>query len=247
MNLIETVFATGSIGWIFLVPILRAAASIFLALAVSRDSKARSNGSSALWGLAILLMPMLFGIIYFIYSRFLCEAKPDTPVDKKYAKQSKRLCILAVFTYFVMAAVLVVSIILLVSSGIAGIESGDLIPHYYDMNGVEYEEPSQVPLYDREGNVYTVAESENGINYYPYFDRNGVEYDLDKTYISEDGYFYYDENNELQAMNELYYYDKHYYDDEGNLYAKIDDYAYWDDDGKICIVYLGARERYAFE
>lgn len=247
MSLIETVFTSGYIGWVIIVPILRAAASIFAALAVSKDSKARNNGSSILWGLAILLSPVLFGIIYFVYSRFLSESKPDTIKDKKYAKQSKRLFILAVFTYLVMAAMLIISIILIASSGIAGIESGDFIPQYYDINGIEYDKAQQVPLYDEEGNTYKIAKSDDGINYYPYFDQNGVEYDLDKTYISQDGYFYYDKDNELIETDELFYYDKHFYDEKGNIYAKIDECAYWDGDGNICIVYIGAKTRYAFK
>ncbi len=74
------------------------------------------------------------------------------------------------------------------------------------------------------------------------------KYLLEHCYVSQDGYFYYDENDELIDTKEaFYYYDKHWTDENGTLYAHIDNGVYWDKDGNLCIVYYTGRTRLAFE
>lgn len=251
MSIAEAILASGFVGWKIAVPVLRVISSVLFALAVSKDCKSRNNGSAPLWGLTVLISPLLFGIIYFVYSRFLRDKSQEDCRNKKGERQSKILCIAAVFVYAVMAVVLIATIVVSISSAAAVMMSEDyqniLTERYYDMYGTEYETAEEVPVYDEAGNVYKIAESENGFNYYTYFDQNGNEYDIEKCYISQDGYFYYDAEDKLQDTDELYYYDKHFYDENGNIYAHIDDCAFFDKNGRICIVYRGNKIRYAFD
>ncbi|MDE6723950.1 MAG: hypothetical protein K2J55_07120, partial [Eubacterium sp.] len=115
-----------------------------------------------------------------------------------------------------------------------------------DRNGVKYDSGEDVLIYDKIGNEYHYAKADYGINNYAYFDKDGNEFDLDYCYISRDGYFYYDENDSLEDTGEWYYYDKHFYDTDGNEYAHIDDYVFWDKHGNIVIRYIDGY-RYAFD
>ncbi len=126
MSIAESILASGFVGWKIAVPVLRAVSSVLLALAVSKDCKSRNNGSAPLWGFTVLLSPLLFGIIYFVYSRFLREKSQEDCRNKKGERQSKILCIAAVFVYVVMIAVLIVSIIVSVSSAAAVMLSEEL-------------------------------------------------------------------------------------------------------------------------
>lgn len=120
MNILESIAVSGFVGTQIAVPVLRLCASIFLAIAVSSDCKSRRNGSSALWGVLMLVSPVFFGIIYFVYSRFFTDRKPETQKEKSASKTAKIMCLLSVFTYIVMLVVLIVSLIVTVSSSIAG-------------------------------------------------------------------------------------------------------------------------------
>ena len=120
MSILEAIAASGFIGTKIAVPVLRITASIFLAIAVSSDCKSRRNGSSVLWGVLMLVSPAFFGIIYFVYSRFFTDRKPETQKEKSESRTAKIMCLLSVFTYIVMLVVLIVSLIVTVSSSIAG-------------------------------------------------------------------------------------------------------------------------------
>ncbi|MCH5314722.1 MAG: hypothetical protein J1E81_02320 [Eubacterium sp.] len=126
MNTVESILASGYVGWEILVPVLRLLSSVLFAIAVSKDCKSRNNASAALWGLMVLLAPVLFGILYFVFSRFLWEKPQEDDRDKKKAKQSKILFITAGFIYVVMLVVLIVSIIVTVSSAAASILTDEL-------------------------------------------------------------------------------------------------------------------------
>lgn len=256
MNLLEYIYASGRIMYLILVPVLREISAVFLAIAISKDCKARDNGSGALWGLFTLITPALSGIIYFIYSRLIVKRDAKTNDDKKKIKASYKLTITAVLIYILSLIFAVTAIITSFASEIAVLSDDDntekeyslsFADEYYDRNGVRYDSGEEVIIYDRNGNSYHYAESPNGFNYYTYFDENGNEYDISYCYISKDGYFYYDSNNLLEGSDDLWYYDKHFYDKEGNEYAHIDDYVFWDKDGNICIQYMGTKCRYAFE
>ena len=257
MNTVDAINLSSSAIYIILVPILREFAGVLLAIAISKDCKARDNGSGALWGLFTLIAPAFAGIIYCLYSRFLVKRDAKTDRDKKKIKASRRLTVWAVLVYIIALVIAVFAIITITASGIASSINNDgtninslMYDEYYDMNGVKYDEGEQVILYDKEGNAYHIAESPNGWNYYPYFDEKGNEYSLEQCYISKDGYFYYDKNNELTDSDELYLYDKTFYDTEGNEYKAIGFYAFFDKDGKIVINHNSSHtivNEYAFE
>lgn len=229
MSVLEAIYSAGFIGNVIAVPVLREIAAIFLAFAISKDCKARDNGSSVLWGIFTLISPLIAGVVYGIYSRFFSDRKAETDVDKKRAKSSVRLCILAVFTYIMSFIMLIISVIAITSAGLAGQQTDDfdMFIRYYDRNQIEYSSLEEVPLFDKENNMYHIDNSSFFI-VGSYYDDNGTEYDYDNSYISEDGYFYYDESKSLKENDDGYFYDA-----DGRKYALIDDWIYWDKDGKI--------------
>lgn len=255
MGLAGTIYASGKIVSLILVPVLRELAAILLAFAISKDCKARDNGSGALWGIFTLIAPIFSGFVYLIYSRFLVKRMPKSLEDKKKVRSSRRLTVAAVMIYILSFIIAVVAFITIFASEIAMHSSDDYQgvisslleeEEYYDRNGIRYDSGEDVLIYDINGNEYHYAESPNGFNYYTYFDENDNEYDIEYCYISKDGYFYYDENDSLEDTGEWYYYDKHFFDKEGNEYAHIDEYVFWDKDGKIIISYIKGT-RYAFD
>ena len=254
MGLSETIYASGKIVSLILVPVLRELAAILLAFAISKDCKARKNGSGVLWGIFTLIMPIFSGIIYFVYSRILVKRKPETSKDKKRVRSSRRMTVVAILIYILSLIIAIVAFVSNIASGIAmrssdesqGFLSAILEEEFYDRNGVQYDSGEDVLIYDKIGNEYYYAEADYDINNYAYFDKEGNEFDLDYCYISRDGYFYYDENDLLEDTGEWYYYDKHFYDTDGNEYAHIDDYVFWDKNGNIVIRYIDGY-RYAFD
>lgn len=260
MNNIENIFVSSEIIYLVLIPILRGLAGILLAVAISKDCKARDNGNGALWGLFTLITPAFAGIIYCIYSRILIKRKGKTNKDKKKIKQSKKLTISAIIIYLFAIILAIVCIITGVASGIAYSISNDgtsinalSYDEYYDMNGKKYDEARKVILYDKNGKAYHIDEDSNGWNYYPYYDEMGNKYDLDKCYISKDGYLYYDENESLVADKHsllMREYDIVFHDSDGNEYKLIGNYAFFNKDGKIIINHMGRHgymNIYAFE
>lgn len=119
MDILEAILASGFVGWKIAVPILRMLSSVLFAFAVSKDCKSRHNGSAPLWGFMTLISPFIFGIIYFVYSRFLSDKVQDECRNKKGERQAKILCLTGIFMYVVMVVVLIVSIIISVSSAAA--------------------------------------------------------------------------------------------------------------------------------
>lgn len=119
MSLTESLAVSGYVGKAIIVPVLRVIASILFAVAISKDCKSRTNASSTLWGILTLIFPVLFGIIYFVYSRFFIEKSPDSYVDKKLSKSSKIYFSLAVIFYAAMVTSFVIFSVVAVSSSIS--------------------------------------------------------------------------------------------------------------------------------
>ena len=161
MEQLDAIFLSGSIIKIIIPPLLRQLAALLFAIAIAKDCKARKNGSYGLWFVFTFLLPVLSGVIYFIYSRILVKRKPDTPEEKKKAKTSIRLSVIAVLLYIISLVVAVVALITGIASGIAITASdnatdsvifGQLLSDYYDINGNAYEDSYDVPLFDKAGN-----------------------------------------------------------------------------------------------
>lgn len=119
METIEAINLSSNVIRLILVPVLRELAGVLLAVAISKDCKARDNGSGALWGIFTLICPALAGIIYCIYSRFLIQREAKTDRDKKKIRTSRRLTVWAVLVYIVALVIAVVTIITSAASGIA--------------------------------------------------------------------------------------------------------------------------------
>lgn len=119
MNTVDAINLSSSVIRLILVPVLREFAGILLAIAISKDCKARENGSSALWGIFTLVFPALAGIIYCIYSRFLVKRNAKTDKDTKKIKTSRRLTVCAVLIYIVSLIIAALAIITGAASGIA--------------------------------------------------------------------------------------------------------------------------------
>ena len=119
MNTIETIYASGRIVQLILVPVFRELAAVLLAVAISKDCKARNNGSGALWGIFTLLFPVLSGIIYGFYSRILVDRKGKTEKDIRNIKTSSKLTFTAICIYVMSLIVALIAVITSIASGIA--------------------------------------------------------------------------------------------------------------------------------
>lgn len=243
MTQLESVYAAGAVEYLIAAPILRAIAGLLLSISVAKDCKAKKNGSPLLWALFVLLMPFIAGIIYFVYSRYFAENSEIMEKDRRKMKSSKRLCFLAVIVYIASVIMPVISFAVTAAAGLTGIKNEEILFPYYDQNGAEYAFYDDVPLYDEMGNEYHLDRSETFWLADSYFDSQGKEYDSEKSFIDENGYFFYDENDTL-VLND----DGYYYDASGKKYALIDGYVYWDEQGRINFTYGRAVSTYyAFE
>lgn len=119
MNTVEAINLSSSVIRLILVPVFRELAGVLLAVAISKDCKARDNGSGALWGIFTLISPAFSGIIYLIYSRFLVKREAKTDRDKKKIRTSRKLTVWAVLVYIVALIIAVITIITSTASGIA--------------------------------------------------------------------------------------------------------------------------------
>lgn len=119
MSILESLYVSGRVVYFILVPVLREAAAVFLAVAISKDCKARGNGSGALWGLFTLLVPAVAGIIYFIYSRLIVKREAESPDGRKKVKASYQCTAAAVVIYLLSLVLAVTAIVVSTVSGIA--------------------------------------------------------------------------------------------------------------------------------
>lgn len=111
-------------------------------------------------------------------------------------------------------------------------DDGGIYTAYFDVNGVKYEDDSEVPYYDTEGNVYYWTYDESidvdSEEYYSYIgeltDEQGKAYDIHKVYVNNEGYIFIDENDELEWREDIpddVETDWHYKDKDGTIYASI--------------------------
>ena len=110
MNVNDTVLISSKVVQLILVPILRELAAVLLAIAISKDCKARDNGSGTLWGVFTILSPTLSGLIYLVYSRFVVKRKPQSDKDKRSARSSVKLTAFAILIYFIALLIAIVAI-----------------------------------------------------------------------------------------------------------------------------------------
>ena len=107
------------------------------------------------------------------------------------------------------------------------IDSYDNQTVYYDRNGAAYSDIDDMVYYDADGNAYSFDEDS-----FCYIDSNGATYSSMQCFINEDGYFYYDTDNNLEFNYEL----KKYTDKDGKTYVPAVG-VYWDAQGNIKTIY----------
>lgn len=220
-NISQGLVEAGAARYMVAVPVLRMAAALFMAFSTYKLLKVRQDNHKLIWILAIMWVPILARMIYEIYRRWVA------PKDAPNAKGSSLLLILSIAA-FVLSAVL--SVVSAVSVGIGFIKSeldGEPIAIFYDVHGNEYTDRYDVPLHDKMGNVYT-HEAE-WFTAGTYTDQDGKTYDGEDCYLSQEGYFYFDANNELVPY--LNY--DHYYTDGETVYYSLFHRVHWEEDGTI--------------
>ena len=233
-NVSQGLFLTGGTGYLIVVPVLRGIATVLMVVSIYNALKINSGKYKWGWVFFTCLSPIITRIVYEIYSRW--TAKKENRVILK-PKHNTALLILSVVLFVVSAVLSFVSII---SMGLGFIKSyvdNEPIAAVYDVYGNECFDYMEVPLYDREGNVYTYEPAWFVVG--DYVDQNGNALDGERCYLSQDGFLYYDEHNTLKPYKTY----EEYYTDGNQIYYDLWGYVYWDADG---VVY-GQNGRYSIE
>lgn len=220
-NVSQGIFTTGVTGYLIVVPILRFIATLFMAISTHKLLKARQDNHKFLWMVAICFSPIITRIAFEVYRRWIAKKEIDR------AKGSKPFLVASIVAFVLSAILMVVSVL---SMGIGYIKSeidGEPLATIYDVHGNEYDDLYDVPLYDKQGNIYTHEDA--WFTTGTYTDQNGKSYDGDYCYLSEYGYFYFDENEELKPYKDSY----DYYTDGETIYYSLLNRVYWEDDGTI--------------
>jgi heme/copper-type cytochrome/quinol oxidase subunit 2 len=204
---------------------------ILMADAVSLDCKARNIKSRVAYSVLTFFFPVIVGIVY------ACTRKNAKKVNDEPVNNAKQLAKKSVIT-FIIAVIIFVGGMGAIGYSVAN-DTVDMLndtsqaSELYDMNGVKYDNLDDVLYYDAELNEYKYLFDEE--NYTEYFvnQSNGEKLEAENCYISEDGYLYYDENNEITA-NDDYVTST---DSKGNTYFYSTD-VYWDSNGEM-VDFLG--------
>lgn len=219
-NVSQGLFTTGAVGYMIVVPAIRLIATILMAISLYKLLKARQDGRIPIWMIATFIAPIVTRIAFEIYSRWIAKKETEK------VKGSLSLLIASLILYAVAAALTVASVISIGAGLVKSEIDGEFITTYYDANGNEYGDYYEVCLYDESGNKYTY---EAEWLTFKYVDQNGKSYDGDHCYLSEDGYFFYDEDDSLVPYDESY----EYYTDGETIYYSILLPIYWSEDGTI--------------
>ena len=221
-NLSQALFTMGGIGYSIAVPLLRFIATLLMALSTYKLLKARGDKYKWAWILAMfILSPVLVRIAYEIFRRFIVKS------DVKHAKGSTA-CLLGSVAVYVLSLILVVAAVISMGFGfIRSVIMGEPLTTFYDRQGNQYEYVSDVVYYDEAGNIYTRHTALFRAD--TITDQNGNSYDLSKCYISEDGYFFYDEKNILRTYEN----DRYYCTDGETVYFDLIYPVYWKKDGTM--------------
>ena len=219
-NVSQGLFTTGAMGYMVVVPAIRLIATILMAISLYKLLKARQDGRKLLWMIAVFVAPIITRIAFEIYSRWIAKKETEK------VKGSLSLLIASLILYAVAAALTVASVISIGAGLVKSEIDGEPISTYYDVHGNEYMDLYEVVLYDENGNTYTF---ESDWFTFSYVDQNGTSYNGDYCYLSEDGYFYYDESNELKPYEDTY----DYFTDGETVYYWLMNPVYWAEDGTI--------------
>lgn len=220
-NVSQWLFNTGVTGYFVIVPILRLLAVLFMVISTYKLLKARQDSHKFLWVIAICFSPIIARIAFEIYRRLINKKEFDK------VKGSNAFLITSIVAF---ALSIILTVISIVTIGVGYIKSGidgEPLATFYDVHGNDYDDLYDVPLYDKQGNKYTHESAWFSAGYY--IDQNGKSYDGEYCYLSEEGYFYFDENEELEPYDDSSY----YYTDGEMVYYYLFNRVYWGDDGTI--------------
>jgi len=226
-NISQGLFLTGGTGYFIVVPILRFMATIFMAISTYKILKIRNDKYKTYWLFFIFISPILTRIIYEIYRRWIARKLDHTILNIKAPKSSNILLIISIIIFII---IVILSIISTISMGLGFIKSymdNEPIAAAYDVYGNEYFSYMEVPLYDKEGNIYTYEPAWLVMG--NYVDQNGNIYDGDYCYLDEDGFLYYDKDKKLKPHKVH----DGYYTDGNNIFYCLWHYVYWDDKGVV--------------
>lgn len=223
-SITEGLVLGGGLGYAVGVPILRALATLFMVISTYKLLRLRDDSHKALWVIGIIIFPIVGRITYEIYRRFIyIDKKDESRLNKR---SSNRFLLFSILLYVVA---LILSAVSLVSFGVGFIKSyidGDPVNGYYDVHGTEYFFYTDVPLFDEDGNKY-FYEKDFGFEIGDYVDEDGNVYENENSFLSEDGYFYYDKDDILTPYRDEY----GYFTDGETIYYDLFNYVYWNEDG----------------
>ncbi len=219
-NISQGLFISGDIIILVLIPILRSLASLLIIINIYRKHKVRGDGNKAIWILCAIGFPIITKIAQEIYSR---------KINKKQIPKVKGNTGLLITSAVIYVATLVLTVVAVVLMGTGLIKSGvdnEPIVSYYDRNGTVYNWYDEMLYFDEKGNTYKYNSEWFT---HSYIDQNGKEYDEENCFISEDGYFYYDENDTLKPIADK----DGYYTDGEKMYYNPSFRVYWYEDGTM--------------
>ena len=221
-NISQAIFSTGATAYFTVVPILRSIAILFMLISTYKLLHIRQDRHKALWLIVIVVSPFLGRIAYEIYRRFINKK------EQKKAKSSTAFLILSVLVWVLSVILLIASFVSMGAGYIKSEIDDEALFTYYDVLGNKYELITDIPLHDKQGNTYFYEPGWFSVG--TYTDQNGTEYDGSYCYISEDGYFYYDKNDELQPYEDTI----DYYTDGETVFYSPFGRIYWEEDGTMC-------------
>ena len=102
---------------------------------------------------------------------------------------------------------------------------------FYDRDGNSYKSTEDVPYYDKDGKVYFYRKDEKLNQYFVEKGKENKKLDLERCYVDMDGYFVYDEKNEITNEDLVTGVDKN-----GNKYIPAS-LAIWNEKGELVTVF----------
>ena len=220
-NISQLLFYSGSITYLIVIPFLRLLTILFMGLSTYKILKARQESFIIIWLVAICFAPFITRIVYEICRRWICK-KENVKV-----KGSNGFLIASIIAYLLSFVLLVVSFFTMGVGFIKSVIDGEFISTFYDVKGNEYPDPYNIPLYDIEGNEYLYESQFFTLG--NYIDQNGKTFEGGYCFLSEDGWFYYFENDEVLPCDDEY----NYYTDGEKFYYRLTNQVYWDKDGEM--------------
>ena len=215
-------------------PVLKIIASILMSLSVYRHAKSNNISRQGLWAVIAFGFPVLGRLAYCIYHRFIRKKNTEYLFEQSVPTNNRKGAILCVLSLLLSCVAGIITVAAVSTIGFAVVKSvvddEPLWEHTcYDVHGNQYRDIYEVPLYDREGNVYSYEPE--WIVAGNYIDQNSNQFNEDYCYLDSDGYFVYNETEFVPCKK---CWCDYYYDSDGNKYYQLDGFSiYWDENGNI--------------